>query len=68
MMKALALASLAGLLSLNVAFAGEHAANEDEIRRLIVGHIVSCGGANCRYGSDGWYRRCHASAGNEGER
>ena len=54
-MKALALASLAGLLSLNVAFAGEHAANEDEIRRLIVGHIVSCGGANCRYGSDGSY-------------
>jgi len=54
-MKALALASVVGLMPLGAALAGEHAANEFEIRKLIVGHGLKCGGADCRYGADGSY-------------
>ena len=54
-MKALALASIVGLVPLGAALAGEHAANEWEIRKMILGHTIKCGGADCRYGADGSY-------------
>ncbi len=54
-MKAMALASIAAFVTLNGAVAGERAANDWEIKSLIVGHILKCGGADCRYGADGTY-------------
>ncbi len=56
-MKALVLTAMAGLASLGPAFAGERAATETEIRRLVVGHVLKCGGADCHYGADGTYYR-----------
>ncbi len=54
-MKALALASLVGLATMTAAAAGEHSATESEIRKLIVGHVLKCGGADCHFGADGSY-------------